>query len=138
MEAVMNRGMLLSLVNVLLVAGLVVASTDVVAQQSSGSQLVTTQCGFGQLNICGTETIGQQCTYVFGLSGEKGAFGFNFGGWKCAGGITQNRYKDYDRGTASGTCVVLQRPPADATSTRHDEDAQFIQTGNVSGSGESC
>jgi hypothetical protein len=132
----MNRGMLFSLVNVLLVAGLVLAGSDVVAQQPSSSQLVTTQCGFGQLNICGTETIAQQCTYVFGLSGEKGAFGFNFGGWKCVGGITQNRYKDYDRGTATGTCVVVQRPPADATSTRRDEEVPVVPSGD--GSGESC
>ena len=117
----MNRGMLLALVNVLLVTGLALAGSDVVAQ-TSGPRLVTTLCGYGQLNVCGTETVGQQCTYVFGFTGEKsGSFGFNFGGYKCVGGTTQNRYKDFDPNTASGTCVIIQRPPADATRTGGDE-----------------
>jgi hypothetical protein len=134
MEAVMNRGTLLSLVNVSVVVGLALAVSDVVAQQqpSSGPRLVTTQCGFGQLNVCGTETIAQQCTYVFDLKGESGAFGFNFGGFKCVGGITQSRFKDYDQNTNSGTCVVIPRPPADATGTRRDVDEQMIQYGSDS------
>lgn len=133
----MNRGMLLALVNVLLVAGLALAGSEVVAQ-TSGPRLVTTLCGYGQLNVCGTETVGQQCTYVFGFTGEKsGSFGFNFGGYKCAGGTTQNRYKDFDANTATGTCVIVRRPPADATGTGGDDDAQYIES-DPSYDTESC
>jgi hypothetical protein len=131
----MNRGTLLSLVNVSLVAGLVLAVTDVVAQTqpttstttttstSTSPTLVSTQCGYGQITVCGTEVIGQQCSYVFGLTGDKnGAFGFNFGGMVCTSGGTQNRYKDFDSKTATGTCVIVRRPPADATGTTPPED----------------
>lgn len=134
----MNRGMLLALVNVLLVTGLALAGSDVVAQ-TSGPRLVTTQCGFGQLNVCGSETTAQQCTYVFGLTGDRsGAFGFNFGGLKCSGGTTQSRYKDFDSGTASGTCVILQRPPTDATRSRGAGGDELVDGGDGSDDGASC
>ena len=135
----MNRGTLLSLVNVSLVAGLVLAVSDVVAQtqpNTDGSNtLVTTQCGFGQLTVCGTEVVAQRCTYVFGFTGDKnGAFGFNFGGIVCTGGGTQNRYKDFNTNTSTGTCVVVRRPPADASGTRPpEEDDPWIDDG-----AESC
>lgn len=133
----MNRGTLLSLVNVSLVAGLVLAVTDVVAQTrptTEGPTLVTTQCGFGQLSVCGTETVAQKCTYTFSVTGDKsGSFGFNFGGWVCTGGGTQNRYKDFDKNTATGTCVVVRRPAADATGTiRPEDDAEWFDDGSES------
>ncbi|HYW30591.1 MAG TPA: hypothetical protein VE869_03715 [Gemmatimonas sp.] len=120
----MTRGTLLSLVNVSLIAGLAFAVTDVVAQVPTSPTpltLVYTTCGHGEVTVCGTEPVGQHCTYQFGFTGGKGAFGFNFGGVECTGGGTQNRYKDFDPNHSSGTCIVLQRPPADATSVAKDE-----------------
>jgi hypothetical protein len=134
----MNRGTLLSLVNVSLVAGLVLAVSDVVAQTrpttESAPTLVTTQCGYGQLSVCGTEPVALKCTYSFSLTGDKnGSFGFNFGGWVCTGGGTQNRYKDFDTRTATGTCVVVRRPAADATSTPPEDEEGWTEDG-----GDSC
>ena len=125
----MNRGMLHSLVNVSLVAGVVLAVSDVIAQQApttTTSTFVTTQCGFGQVTVCGTEPVGQICTYVFGATADKdGNFGFNFGGMKCTSGGTQNRYKDFNTNTATGTCVIVRRPPADNTGTRPPGDEEY-------------
>jgi hypothetical protein len=74
---------------------------------------------------------------VFDLKGERdGAFGFNFGGLKCTGSTTRTLYKDYNPNTASGTCVVLQRPPADATGTGGRDEPGWIE--EEGGSGESC
>ena len=131
----MNRGTLLSLVNVSLVAGLALAVSDVVAQTlpttSDGPTLTTTQCGFGQLTVCGTEPVAPHCTYSFSVTGTKdGAFGFNFGGWVCVGGGTQNRYKDFNTKTATGTCVIIRRPPADATGTVPPEDEWYDDGGD--------
>jgi hypothetical protein len=136
----MNRGTLLSLVNVSLVAGLALAVSDVVAQTlptttTDGPTLVTTQCGYGQVTVCGTETVAQKCTYSFSVTGSKdGSFGFNFGGWVCTGGGTQNRYKDFDSKTATGTCVIVRRAPADGTATSPPEDEE----GWYDDGGESC
>ena len=129
----MNRGMLFPLVNVSVVAGLLFAVSDVVAQQqqpTSGPRLVTTQCGFGQETGCGTKNIGQQCVYVFDLQGDRsGAFGFNFGGYRCSGGTTMTVYKDFDPSRASGTCVILRYPPTDATRTGDEGDYPQLSSG---------
>lgn len=130
----MTRGSIFTLVNVSLIAGLVFAVTDVIAQQqpttsTGGPALVSTACGAGQLTVCGTEPVAEHCTYVFGVNVSKvgGTFGFNFGGMQCTGGGTQNRYKDYDPNRATGTCIVTRRPPADATGTGREEDGEWIE-----------
>ncbi|MES2524343.1 MAG: hypothetical protein V4617_16715 [Gemmatimonadota bacterium] len=130
----MTRGTLLSLVNVSLVAGLAMAVSDAVGQTATvGPTLVTTTCGQGQLTVCGTEPVGQLCSYEFGFTGGKGAFGFNFGGWECTAGGTQNRYKDFDSSKSSGVCVVIRYPVPDATAVSKDDEGDDTASSGLAG-----
>lgn len=131
----MNRGMLFSLVNVSLVAGLALAVSSGTAQQPQPAPtLVYTACGHGTLTVCGSEPVGQRCVWIFGAQANKtGDFGFNFGGYQCTGGGQQNRYKDFNRDAPYGTCYVLPRPAADATSARTgDAEAPMGDGGETS------
>ena len=112
----MTRGTLLSLLNVSLLAGLVVATTDVVAQQqpTTGTQIIFTECGSGTLEPCGEKDL-FHCEWRFDIRFSSLPFhgGITLGPQHCVKAGRIPLYKNRPATYVTCTQSSPSRPPGE-------------------------
>ena len=113
---------------------LAVLTTSATAHADDGywsDTLVYTACEQGTLDVCGTRTIGTQCSYTWGfdIGIVYKVLGITYNGQKCSGSVTYNLYKNYKKGENDfGMCVSYpmgQPAPRDATEFPSDEGGEY-------------
>jgi hypothetical protein len=114
------------------VAGMIALSaglafTPAGAQTLKIDPIISTTCGAGVLEKCGTQPTHESCGFSFGLSPIPGLPfpGITFSWAGCKGNGTRDIYKDYKRTTSSvpttGVCVGVPKFPTDP---QKDDDAE--------------
>lgn len=94
------------------------AFTPVGAQTTTTNDLVTTDCGAGQVTECGRKTIQSACTFSISFQpSPTSVWGFSLSIGSCTSQGYMTIYKDFRRLSSSGSCITTQKFPADATST---------------------
>ncbi|MCA0377295.1 MAG: hypothetical protein LCH84_16755 [Gemmatimonadetes bacterium] len=109
-----------------LAVGLALHAAPAVAQSSS-QELVSTFCGSGMVNECGTEPTNKTCEFEISVTKDPAStIGISISFTKCTYHGERKVYKDYYRGGAAGACIKYPRTPADATATGgRDEDQEL-------------
>lgn len=119
-------------------AGLALTPVGAQTTTTTSNDLVTTDCGAGQLNECGKRAIQTTCNLSISLQpSPTSTWGFSLSFGTCTGQGHMNIYKDFKRLSASGTCVQTQKFPADATSTSK-EDGGHAELAGLEGEESSC
>ncbi|MEP6763931.1 MAG: hypothetical protein ABJB66_06455 [Gemmatimonadaceae bacterium] len=95
-------------------------NVSAVQAQKSGSTLVTTACNYGQVTLCGTEPAQVVCSreVKVDLGWFTKTFGFGLGPEVCVPQGQKNLYKDFNRGSASGSCMVWSGVGIDGTAVK--------------------